>query len=307
MLGRGRFTGLLATTALTLSFAGSVRSAAPDVPLGTPRYQIKLGPFVVPPTRAVGLVIGARINGGPRLRLLLDSGAQNIVLDRRAAEKSGCSGGSDLDLVGAGVSIATVVKMRRAETVQVGDLTLRDVPLLIEDRSLADGIQGAMPLSVFAGFLIRLNIPEKSLDLLPYPPETAEPAGALRSVASNQLLFVKGTANERSEGYFLLDTGASYTAISRNLIRELRIPESMADRVPLQAGTAALDAPVLRGSVRLQFGSLKLETDPVVAVDLSASSRYHRLEISGLIGYPALRDSILTVSYRDKFIRITPR
>jgi hypothetical protein len=43
----------------------------------------------------------------------------------------------------------------------------------------------------------------------------------------------------------------------------------------------------------------------VVAVDLSTASRYHNLEIAGLIGFPALRDSVLTVSYRDAFIRIS--
>jgi hypothetical protein len=34
------------------------------------------------------------------------------------------------------------------------------------------------------------------------------------------------------------------------------------------------------------------------------ASRYRNLEIVGLIGYPALRDSVLIVSYRDAFVRI---
>ena len=65
--------------------------------------------------------------------------------------------------------------MQRAETLQVGDLELHNIPLLIEDHPIADGIQGAMPLSFFFGFLIRLDIPGKNLDLLPYPDQQSSP------------------------------------------------------------------------------------------------------------------------------------
>ena len=194
--------------------------------------------------------------------------------------------------------------MQRAETVQVGDLALHNIPLLIEDRAIADGIQGAMPLSLFFGFLIRLDIPGKNLDLLPYPERQSGPDSVLPSFSNNHLLFLKGTINESREGYFLLDTGASYNAISSNLARQLNISEVFAERTPLRGGTAKFDAPLLRGSVRLRLGSRELITDQVVAVDLSAASRYHQLEILGLIGYPSLCNSVLTVNYRDSYIRI---
>lgn len=306
-MGAARSKGLITMTALFVCLRASPSSVAPNLPTVPPQYRIKLGPFVSPPARTVGLVVKARINGGPTLRLLLDSGTQYVVLDRKAAAKSGCSGGADLDLVGAGAPAAIVVKTQRAETVQVGDLTLHDIPVLIEDRTLADGIQGALPLSIFSGFLIRLDISGKNLDLLPYPAQQGDSAGALRSLSSNHALFVKGIVNESRAGYFLLDTGASYTAISRNLARQLNIPELLADRVPLQAGTVGLDAPLFHGAVRLRFGSQELATGPVVAVDLSTASRFHQLEIAGLIGYPALCHSVLTVSYRDNYIRIEPQ
>jgi hypothetical protein len=72
------------------------------------------------------------------------SKVQYVVLDRKAGVRSGCTGGADLDLVGAGASSATVVKMQRIETVPVDDLTLRDIPLLFANHPhpLADGIQG---------------------------------------------------------------------------------------------------------------------------------------------------------------------
>src|ERR1022692_2636184 len=71
------------------------------------RYQshtLKLGSFVIPPSSPAGLLLKVRIDSGPVLRLLLDSGAQFIALDKAAAAKSGHTGGSELDLVGVGRS-----------------------------------------------------------------------------------------------------------------------------------------------------------------------------------------------------------
>jgi predicted aspartyl protease len=297
----------LFTTILGVCVGASDPETVPHLPGAPPGYRIKLDPYVAPPAITVGLLVKVRINGGPMLRLLLDSGTQYIVLNRRAALKSGCAGGSDIELVGAGAPSATRVKQLHADTLQVGELTLRGVPLLITELSIADGIQGALPMSIFAGFLIRLDISGKALDLSPYPAEPVDLAGAIRAFSNHQLLFVKGTVNETREGYFLLDTGASYTAISRNLARQLNFSDLLAPRVALQGGTADMDAPLLNGSVRLRFGSRQLATGPVVAVDLSTTSRYHGLEISGLIGYAALRDSVLTVSYREGLIRISPK
>jgi hypothetical protein len=269
-------------------------------------YRIQLEPFVVPPAGAVGLVARVRINGGRTIRLLLDSGAQCVVLTRSAARKSGCIGGSDLELVGAGASSATMVKHLRADALQIGDLILRGAPLLIVEHEFADGIQGALPLSVFAGFLIRLDVAGNALHLSPYPTGPVDQTAAIGILSNNQLLFVKGTVNETHEGYFLLDTGASYSAISRNLAGELHFSDLLTHHVALQGGTTPLDAPLLSGSVRLRFGS-QIAGGPIVAVDLSTASRYHGFEISGLIGYTALRDFMLTVNYRDGLIRIDPK
>jgi predicted aspartyl protease len=299
--------GLVTTAALGVSLAAAAPPAAPHLPGGAATYRIKLDRFVAPPNRAAGLLVRARINGGPQLNLLVDSGTQYVVVDRTAALRSHCAGGANLEMVGAGAASATLVKHGTADTLELGDVTLRGVPVVVANRALADGIQGALPLSIFAGFIIRLDFRAKELDLLPYGAGDAVNAGAVPVLSSNQLLFVKGTVNEAHVGYFLLDTGAAFTAISRVLARQLAIPEMLAAHVPLRGGVAEIDAPLLSGSVRLQFVSRQAVTGPVVAVDLSTASRYHGFEVSGLIGYSALCDSVLVANYRDGLIRIEPK
>jgi len=296
-----RFGGLL-TTLAAVSFGAS---GAPK-PTGNntvPLHRLKLDPFVAPPARLVGVIVKARVNGGPSLRLLLDSGASRLTLDAKAAAKSNCTGGIDLDLVAAAAHAPAGVKQIQAASVEIGTLVLRDLPLLISEKHLGDGIQGVLPLSVFSPFLIRLDVPRKTLDLLPYPAST-EGADDLQALSSNNLLFVRGKVNDRREGYFLLDTGASYSALSKTVTSELGFSEALAERVPLQAGTTELDAPLIQSGVRLRFGSTELGAGSVVAIDLSLSSRYHNFDIAGLLGFPALSGSVLVVNYRDRLVRI---
>lgn len=296
--------GLATITVFGICVAAAAPATVPHAAGNPAGYRIKLERFVVPPNGIAGLLVKARINGGPPLKLLVDSGSQYVVLARASALHSHCAGGVDFDLVGAGAATATVAKRQIADTLELGDLTLRGVPLIVSDRTLAEGVQGVLPLSIFSEFLVRLDFPAKELDLLPYRNDAADRSGAIPVLSSNQLLFVEGTVNGAYDGRFLLDTGSAFSAISRDLANQLHTSDSLAAHVPLRGGIADMDAPLLSGFIRLRLAFHPPVTGPIVAVDLSTASRYHGFVISGLIGYSALFDSVLTVSYRDGVIRI---
>jgi hypothetical protein len=268
-------------------------------------HHLKLQSLANPGAPVMGLGVQVRINGGALLELLLDSGAQTVVLDRATAARAGIAGGNEWDLVTPG-SPAAVARETAADTIQVGDLTLRDVPVLVVDRHFGDGLHGVVPLALFREFLIRLDAAAKTLDLMPYPAALPDAVAGIPAISNHQLLFLRGTVNDRG-GYFLLDTGASYNAVSRNLIREMNIPERFLPRVGLRGGGSEIDAPLIGGGLSVRFGAQEIAMLPLVAVDLSTASRYHGMEVAGLLGYPALRDSVLTVSYRDGLVRIEGR
>ena len=292
----------IAMAATNFGASTGTRTSATDL---VPVYRLKLGPFLASPARLAGMILKTRVNSGPPLRLLLDSGANMITLDPRAAAKSNCGAGAiDLDLVAAGTQAAAGVKQTKAATVEIGALRLHDLPVLIAEGGVGEGIQGVLPLAIFSGFLIQLDVPGKTLDLLPYPAVPPQGTGNLRALASNNLLFIKGTVNEGRDGYFLLDTGASYSAVSQAVARQLKLSEALAERVPLQAGATELNAPLVGSDVRLRFGARELGFGRVVALDLSVASRYHNLDIAGLLGFPALSRSVLVVNYRDGLVRI---
>jgi predicted aspartyl protease len=267
-------------------------------------HTLKLGSFVIHPSSPAGLILKVRIDGGPVLRLLLDSGAQFIVLDRSAAARSGHSAGSELDLVGVGRR-PKAARMAKAGSMGIGDLVFHDCELIVAEGRLLDGIDGVIPLSLFAGFLVRLDIPGKTLDLRPYPPGEPVDDGELSHVrASNNLLFIKAVLNESREGYVLLDTGAFVNAISESTARALKYTPAFASSVKLQSGGGATEGMMLPSELRFRFGSRVVKANSVAVVPLDDLEQHHGMAVAGVLGYPALRESILTIDYRDGLVGI---
>jgi predicted aspartyl protease len=54
--------------------------------------------------------------------------------------------------------------------------------------------------------------------------------------ADKHLLAVKAVLNGSEEGYFLLDTGATFSAISHRLARALHCPRGLSTPLSLQGG-----------------------------------------------------------------------
>ena len=168
---------------------------------------------------------------------------------------------------------------------------------------LAEGIDGVIPLSLFRDFLIRLDLPAKTLTLMPYPDRQALQSGGFSSATlSGDMLFLRGAVNDALEGFILLDTGASYSAVSQGAAKVLRRP--LASVIALRGANGDLNGDLFAGGVRFGVSGLNFMADPVVAVDLAAFCAFHRAETLGVLGYPALRSSVLTVSYRDALVRI---
>ena len=76
----GRVFGFYALGAVLCIAQSSPRLSSPLHP-----YTLKLESFVPAPGKAMGVLLKARINGGHTLNLLLDSGAEHLVVTRPVA------------------------------------------------------------------------------------------------------------------------------------------------------------------------------------------------------------------------------
>jgi predicted aspartyl protease len=300
----GRIAAAVLAAAAAAFAADPPSDAAPKLASPAGHYSLKLNTLITPESQTVGLFFKARIDGGPVLRLLLDSGAQHIMLNRRAAAKIGRSAGSSFELVGVGTS-STACWRTAPGTVQIGDLVLNNCDILVVDGPMVEGVDGVVPMSLFASFLVRLDVPGKVLDLDAYP--TAPPvqdASYLPARADNRLFFLQTVLNESQSGYVLLDTGATFSAVSPAAARASRTYWPLGNVIALRSSAGGIEGFPLPPGVRFRCGPRVLSADPAVVVDLSDFARHHRFEITGILGYPALRNSVVTLDYRDSLVRI---
>lgn len=265
-------------------------------------YTLRLTSFAPSPHLVAGALLKARVNNGPELRLLLDSGAERIALDGKAAAKSAVRAVSDFLLVGAGESRPGTAGAGVAERVEIGPLSFANCPVDVVRGRIAGGVDGVIPLSLFSGFLVRLDLAAKTLDLTPYPDGDARTAGFSPSAGRRNLLLTKAVLDDDREGYVLLDTGAAFTGISPRTARDLR--SSPVESISLRGASGWVSGDMVKHGVRFRIGGQEFTAEQPVALDLSTFSRFSGIELIGVVGYPELRNAVLTVNYRDALVSI---
>jgi hypothetical protein len=277
------------------------QKAPPELASPYQPYELKLRPFYPIPNRPAGVLLQGRINGGRPLRLVLDSGAGFIVIGAKAARSAGLFGGSAMELVGLGSRSARV---GLAEKVEIGPVRYRNCRVALVDGNVVEGADGVIPLSLFSDFLLRLNLPEKTLGLIPYP-RGQDPASRFGREVTQRDLLVAAVLNGKQSGYVVLDTAAFCSAISREVAGSLS-GSRLAPEIGIGAGTGAATGQLVSSAVRFQILGLELIPNEVVALDLSNLSRHYGIDVVGVLGYPALSPYVLTISYRNPLVKIEP-
>ena len=265
-------------------------------------YSLKLRRFCPVPNQPAGVLVKVRINDGRPLELLLDSGADLMVVSSRAARAAGIAGERVNSLIGLG---NRPVRVGQAETLEIGPVTFRNARVGFVQGSVAEGADGVVPLSMFSQFRLRLDLHRKRLDLIPYAHEPRPAASSARDATRHNLLLVPAVLNGEQKGYVVLDTGSYCSGISRSAARVLNGFPLVSD-VPLSTGTGVATGRRVSSLVHFAVAGRELTPQDVVAMDLSNVSRRYGVEIIGLLGFPALSPYVLTVDYREGWVRIEP-
>lgn len=295
----------LALACVRASVAGSTSAtdAHPDLACPYQPYELELRSFCPAPNRAAGVFLRVRINGGRPLRLILDSGAESIVISAKVARTLGLSVGSEMDLVGLGTKSA---KAGVAESIDIGPVSFRNCRIAFVDGKVIEGADGVIPLAIFSDFLLRLDLPGRTLGLIPYPVEQNATVSANRAVERRDLLLVRTVLNRKHHGYVVLDTGAFCSAISREVAGTLSGSQILRD-LRIGAGTGAATGQRVSAAVHFEITGLELVPNDVVALDLQNLSRHYGVEVVGILGFPALNPYVLVIDCRNGLVKIEPR
>jgi predicted aspartyl protease len=120
-------------------------------------------------------------------RLLLDTGASGILINRRAAEKAGLKRLSTFRMSGIGDKGRRDAYFAVADDIRLGDLEFKDCEVTVSEKSMGMDQDGLIGADVFSSYVVDIDIPADMLRLTPLPkrPEDSSVKASLASEADS--------------------------------------------------------------------------------------------------------------------------
>src|SRR5262249_40269570 len=137
---------------------------------------------------------------------------------------------------------------------------------------------------------IRVDAGHGVMDLTPSDGAAQSP----NAIGLQNLLLLRTTVEGR-EGWFLLDSGAAYSTVSKDLVP----PVLLKGATGLIGVQGPLTGAYRLGPISLQIGGHVLVDMSPVTLDLHSLSAREGVEISGVLGYSALAARPFTVDFRN--------
>jgi clan AA aspartic protease (TIGR02281 family) len=117
-------------------------------------------------------------------RLLLDTGASGIVINRRAAEKAGLKRISSVQFHGIGDNGQRDAYVAQADQVRIGDLEFKDCVVTVSEKSMGLDEDGLIGADVFSSYIVDIDIPGDAFRLSPLPKRPEDTTQAPATLAS---------------------------------------------------------------------------------------------------------------------------
>jgi tetratricopeptide (TPR) repeat protein len=122
--------------------------------------------------RGLGLPV---VINGQKSKLMLDTGAGGITINRRLAARAGAQRLTSISIGGIGDKGDAKGYSAYADSIRIGNLEFRNCLLEVVDKASVADEEGLIGADVFRQFLIELDFPKRKLNLSQLPGRPGEP------------------------------------------------------------------------------------------------------------------------------------
>ena len=252
------------------------------------------------------VVVRGRINGGDLINLVIDTGAEQMVLSKPTAERYGIRPIVNTLSAGVGDIGLRGLEMGRADSVEVGTLSVRNVPAIIKNPPLSGLPETRVENSISPlAFGMSAIIDYEQQEMLVGRELPEEPAHVVLPLRFNRLALVRGVINHDHPKSFIVDTGGEVISISLATANTLGMVPVR--HIPLQVfGTSGwdMDAFLLPG-VNLAFDRILYENFSVVVLNLHRPSALLGFHIGGIVGHRFLSNFRVAFDLQRSTLRLT--
>ena len=216
---------------------------------------------------------------------VLDTGAERTGISPEIANSAGVRAVSTTLTAGVGRSSVRRIRLGRADSVEIGSLAVRNVPVAIRSPVFGGAArwqsQSLSPIAL--GFSVRVDYRQKRVLLAQSFPD--EPAAVRLPMRVQPLPLIRGTLNSTHPAYFVVDTGGEVISIGADTANLLGMvpPRHIPLRVVGMSGPDE-EAFLLPG-VDLDFEGVSLRRVGLAVLNLRAPSVLLGYQVGGILGH----------------------
>ena len=251
------------------------------------------------------IIVSGRVNGRGPIDLVVDTGAEQMVLSKPTAEALGVRPITSTLSAGVGDVGFRGLELGRVDSLEFGTLTVENVPVIIKNPPLTGLPTTRVPdaLSPLAlGLSVIVDYQTQQLTLARELPD--EPADIELPMRVHRLALVRGVVNQEFPKSFVIDTGGEVISISLGTASNLNMMPTR--HIPLQVfGTSGWDQDAfLLPGVHLAFDDILYENFSVVVLNLHRPSALLGFHIGGIVGYRFLSNYRVSLDMNDSVVRL---
>lgn len=251
------------------------------------------------------IVVRAKVNNGSFQDFVVDTGAESTIVSGPLAQKLGIQPLTFTLSAGVGNAGLRGLQMARIDSLELGELKMRNVPCLIKDPPMRNlPVKEAESLSPLTlGFSMIIDYRTKKLTFGRHLEDEA--ADQQLSLRMHRLATVRGMVDGRHTANFVVDTGGEVISISRATATAIQRPVPT-PKIGLKVfGSSGWDREAfLLPGVNLAFATIKYDNFPVVVLNLNAPSALLGFELGGIVGHRFLSKYRVGIDLERSVLRL---
>jgi Tfp pilus assembly protein PilF/predicted aspartyl protease len=262
-----------------------------------------------------GYGLQLKFNDRATATLLLDTGADGVVIGRKLAEKAGVVKIADTYFGGLGDSGPVQGYYGWVDKITIGDLEFHHCVVVVSSKNDVADESGLIGADIFRKFLITLDFRNWKMFLNPLPenpafkgsdddPQDRYVAPEMQSYTKiyqlDDHLFIPAVVSDKAAGNFMLDTGADLNITSPKIAAQ--VTKTSYEGMYLKGVSGSVKEVLNGDKAILQFARVRVRSDDIPIIDLLKTSNSFGTEVAGLIGIRTLVQMKMTIDYRDGLV-----